>query len=110
MWQSRKWLTAMPKRVLMLYQDCYDCDESGWYERQVSKAEQVGIVIEPTPHNFPGAKGLIIKGNARGCGRLPFFTDGKKYAYDVSQLAGKKLRNTAESETEVDNGAVSEAK
>lgn len=92
----------MTKQILMLYQDCFDCGaDKEWYDKQVAKAKEHGLRINPTPHNFPKAKDLIIKGSDRGCSRLPFLTDGSKFGYDVSIFAEKPARKR---KNEVSNG------
>lgn len=82
----------MAKEILLVFQDCYDCGISKeWYQKQLKKAAELQIVLRPVPHTAVGAKGLILKANRRGAGKLPFLTDGNnKFGYSVSRFATPK--------------------
>ncbi len=82
----------MPKKILMLFQDCYACDDSEWYEQQLETARSSKVAIVPTPHDFPKAKALIITANDAGYKKLPVFTDGQKFAYDIADFVGNPTK------------------
>lgn len=77
----------MPKPLLLLiYQDCYDCEHSkSWHEQVKSDAANHGVLIKYTPHNTPGAKELILEAHEQGI-TVPFLTDGKKYSRNLTDF------------------------
>lgn len=100
----------MSKEILLVYQDCYNCDANkSWYERAVKIAQDGGLNIVPTPHNMLGVKGIILKAAAKGCEKLPFFTDGKKFSYDIAKFVEKSDKK-ATKKLEVKDEAIPEKK
>lgn len=98
----------MPKQILMVFQDCYNCDSSKeWYDNQVAKAAEMSVTLVPSPHDFPGVKALILEAKTHGCEKLPFLTDGKKFSYDVAKFCDKAARKNAKKEAEVADGDIS---
>ena len=81
----------MTKEVLLIFQDCYDCGTSKeWYQKQATKAANLGIKINPMPFNAPGAKKLILKAKKHAADRMPFLTDANnKFGYDVAKFVPK---------------------
>lgn len=75
----------MAKEVLLVYQDCPYCEpRAEWGKRQMKLAVDYGIKVKEAPFYALGVAGLIKKAKAHGVGALPFFTDGKKFAYDLT--------------------------
>lgn len=75
----------MTKEVLYVFQDCAlgACANPA---AQMADAENKGITLRLTPFNAPGARSLILQAKSRGVGRLPFYTDGKKFSYDLNDF------------------------
>lgn len=77
----------MTKEVLLIYQDCPYCEpRTEWGKRQMKLAKDYEIKVVETPYNAVGAKGLILEAQSHGANALPFFTDGVKFAYDLSEF------------------------
>lgn len=75
----------MTKEVLFVFQDCVfgACSNRS---TQAAEAAKKGITLRLTPFNAPGAKALILEAKSRGVGRLPFYTDRKKFSYNLDDF------------------------
>lgn len=76
----------MTKEVLLVFQDCVfgACTNQS---AQAAEAAKKGITLRLTPFSAPGAKVLILEAKSRGVGRLPFYTDRKKFSYNLDDFA-----------------------
>lgn len=76
----------MAKEVLFVFQDCVfgACANQS---AQAAEAAKKGITLRLTPFNAPGARALILEAKSRGVGRLPFYTDRKKFSYNLDDFA-----------------------
>lgn len=73
-----------PKLVKLYYQDCPDCGRrKAWAEAQYKVATEHGIRIHKISFVEPGANEVIIRA-ARSGVSVPFFSDGEKFAKDLS--------------------------
>lgn len=70
------------KKVKLVYQDKPLCGaRKEWGLKQKDLAGRNGIEIVPIP--LGAEKGLAMKAIEAGIKKLPFFTDGDKYAYGI---------------------------
>lgn len=81
----------MNKQILLIYQDCPDCNERGeWFREQQELAEKNHLQILPMPYNQPGIKEIILKAQEEGLEKtLLFYTDGNKFGNDISEFVRK---------------------
>lgn len=87
----------MAKEIKLIYQDCPMCGaRKSWGLKQSYLASENNLVIVPTPFYATGSKELIMKAIKSGIGKMPFFTDGDKFAYGIDSFI-----ETPEIETEV---------
>lgn len=101
----------MPKPLLLLiYQDCYDCEHSkAWHEQVKMDAAEAGVLIKYTPHNTPGAKKMILE--AHECGiEVPFLTDGKNYSRKMSDLVSAPVAEESTKEKSKKHEAIPKKK
>lgn len=84
----------MSKEVKLVFQDCAFgvCQKS--VSVQIGEAAKKGIVVRYLPFNHPEAKGLIKMAVNKGVDRLPFFTDGKKFSYNLDDFIMKPKEAT----------------
>lgn len=74
----------MAREILLIYQDCPMCgSRKEWGLKQKYLAANNNIVIRPVPFYATGIKGLTMKAIQNGIGKMPFYTDGDKFAYDL---------------------------
>ena len=74
----------MAKTVKLIYQDCPACGaRKEWGLKQEYLAGAHNIIIEPTPVWAIQDKDLLMRAIQSGIGKMPFFTDGDKYAYGI---------------------------
>lgn len=96
------------KQIMLIYQDCPMCGaRRGWGETQTKIANTYGFEIVNTPFYKTGVKGLIMNALEHGIGRMPFFTDGKKFSYSLEDFVEKpktkRKRNTRQKREEIVN-------
>lgn len=85
----------MAKKVWLIYQDCPMCGaRKEWGLKQTYLASAHNIEIVPKPFHATGSKDLIMRAIQSGIGKMPFFTDGDKYAYGIDAF----IETPAESE------------
>lgn len=73
----------MPKKIMLVYQDCPMCGaRQGWGEEQTKLADDFGLEIVNLPHSQTGVKDLIWNACKAGM-TLPFFTDGVRFSKDL---------------------------
>lgn len=73
-----------PKLINLYYQDCPDCGRrKAWAEAQYKVATEHGFQIHKISFVEPGADEVIIRA-ARSGVSVPFFSDGEKFAKDLS--------------------------
>lgn len=74
----------MARKVWLIYQDCPMCGaRKEWGLKQTYLAGSHNIEIVPKPFYATGSKDLIMRAIQSGIGKMPFFTDGDKFAYDL---------------------------
>lgn len=103
----------MTKQVLLIYQDCPYCEpRTKWGERQMRLAKDYGIKVVETPYNAKGAQGLILEAQSHGTNALPFFTDGEKFGYDLTQFVKAREEDlpTAEDKANAPKAATRKAR
>ena len=83
------------KQIMLVYQDCPMCGaRKNWGDAQTKIATDHGFDIIKTPYYATGVKGLIMRACEAGIGHLPFFTDGKKFSYNLEDFVEKPERKT----------------
>lgn len=101
------------KQIMLIYQDCPMCGaREGWGKAQTKIADTYGFEIVKTPFYKTGVKGLIMSALEHGIGRMPFFTDGEKFSYNLEDFIEKpktkQKRNARKKREEIiRNGDVS---
>lgn len=79
----------MAKKVIMVYQDCALCGQKGKKVRHFANIH--GIEIKKLGFTTDLAKVLIREAVfEHGLGAMPFFTDGKKFSYHLSDFIEEK--------------------
>lgn len=83
---------SMRKTVYLVYQDCAVCGaRKEWGEAQLKLADKLKFNIVKKPFYHKDSKELIRKAVfEKGIGSMPFFTDGEKFSYDLSDFVDKK--------------------
>lgn len=85
----------MSKEIKLVYQDCAFCHGRESYgEKQMEIARREGFSIKRLAFNDFGAPGLIKQAVSRGIDRLPFFTDGQRFSYDLNDFVKDLLDQT----------------
>lgn len=80
----------MMTKILLIYQDCPLCGaRKEWGDKQLQIADTHGLEIVKTPFYKTGSKDLIMKALENGIKKMPFFTDGEKFSYDLSDFVEK---------------------
>lgn len=81
----------MSKEILLVYQDCPDCGVNpSFSKKQKEIARKYGFSIKYMSFNEIGAKGLIRDAVTRGINRMPFYTDNKRFTYDLTDFVEEK--------------------
>lgn len=83
----------MNKDIICVYQDCPLCGDRG--KKILEKAEAKGITIHKVSFASPEGKELIRIGVfEKGIRKMPFFTDGVKFAHTIDELEEKPKKVT----------------
>lgn len=81
----------MSKEVLLVFQDCpYCAPREEWGKAQMEIARTHGIKVREVHFTVIGVKGLIQKAKSSGVDALPFFTDGKRFSYNLKDFVSSK--------------------
>lgn len=97
------------KTVYLVYQDCPMCGaREHWGIEQMDLAHKEGIEIVKCPFYSDRAKNnhFCSRAVALGIKRMPFFTDGEKFGYNLADV----LEEKAEPRKNVKKGARSAKK
>lgn len=87
----------MAKKVWLIYQDCPMCGaRKEWGLKQTYLAGSHNIEIVPKPFHATGSKDLIMRAIQSGIGKMPFFTDGDKYAYGIDAFIETPMEEVKE--------------
>lgn len=97
----------MPKTLVCVYQDCYLCGDRGRRQKELCIKE--GINLRKVGFTTEEGRKLIHEAVKHHMGSMPFFTDGEKFSYKLSDFipkpakSGKKSRKkpTSEKKTEI---------
>lgn len=82
----------MPKEIVIVYQDCFMCgDKDSWSEKAklaFAQLESAGLPFRKVSFASMEGSAHCAKAIENGVTKMPFYTDGTKYAQTVAELTG----------------------
>lgn len=92
----------MSKEIICVYQDCAMCGDRGKKLKQF--VETNGISVRKVSFASEEGKELIYQAMTdHGIKKMPFFTDGKKFAEKISDFAKKPEKKVRAKKNEHNN-------
>lgn len=83
----------MAKEIICVYQDCVLCGDRGKKIKHIASAKNINI----RKVSFASDEGKILIHEAvfeHGIKTMPFYTDGKKFASNIEELATKTKKRS----------------